>query len=134
MTGTYFLIVLFFTLFIGTLTFPINLDRSSSVSSSDIFREVIGTTVNEDESSDNAVNNTSRSEDSLDGDDSSNSDRTGQEIVTNPPDEEVSIPVADAGQDVTVPGQTLTQLDGSKSYFPSDGVDDVQPSLSYAWT
>ncbi|HET6589781.1 MAG TPA: S8 family serine peptidase [Candidatus Nitrosocosmicus sp.] len=134
MTGTYFLIVVFFTLFIGTLTFPFNLDRFSSVSSSDIFREVIGTTDNEDQSSDDAVNNTSRSEDSLDDADSSNSDRTGQEIVTNPPDEEVSIPVADAGQDVTIPGQTLTQLDGSKSYFPSDGVDDVRPSLSYAWT
>ena len=51
-----------------------------------------------------------------------------------PTESEEGTPVADAGSDVTVPNQTLTRLDGSKSYVPSNNGDDVQPSLNYAWT
>ena len=43
-------------------------------------------------------------------------------------------PVADAGTDITVQSNKLTQLDGSKSYDPNDSGDDVRPSLSFDWT
>ncbi|WP_148686195.1 PKD domain-containing protein [Candidatus Nitrosocosmicus hydrocola] len=44
------------------------------------------------------------------------------------------IPVADAGPDVTVQSQTLTQLDGGNSNGPNTSGDDVSPSLNYDWT
>ncbi|MGE0389591.1 MAG: S8 family serine peptidase, partial [Candidatus Nitrosocosmicus sp.] len=42
--------------------------------------------------------------------------------------------IADAGPDVTVQSQTLTQLDGSNSDDPNASGDDVGPALNYDWT
>ncbi len=43
-------------------------------------------------------------------------------------------PIADAGTDITVQSNVLTQLDGSKSYDPNNYGDDVRPSLNFGWT
>jgi subtilisin family serine protease len=132
--GTSFPIIIFSFLLLGALNFSLTFDTSIAIAWSGFIPEAFGTTNDEDQRSDQDGNQTSRSEAPQDDADSNNFSRTDEAIVVNPSDEEVDTPISDAGPDVTIPSQTLTRLDGSKSYLPNDGGDDVQPSLSYTWT
>ena len=108
------------------------------------FLSVFGTTDQPETDSNGEDNSTSlsipTSEEETPEEDSSeegsNQDTNSEDNSAPPsPPLDYMIPVADAGRDVTVQGQTLIQLDGSNSNNPNtSGGDDVVPSLNYDWT
>ncbi|WP_458743742.1 S8 family peptidase [Candidatus Nitrosocosmicus sp. T] len=68
-----------------------------------------------------------RETDGDEGDNSNSNSSTGS-------DAEINSPIADAGTDIAVQSNVLTQLDGSNSYNPNNYGDDVSPSLNFDWT
>ena len=103
--------------------------NSSTGSDADIIRETDG------DEGDNSNSNSStgsdadiiRETDGDEGDNSNSNSSTGSDAENNSP-------IADAGTDIAVQSNVLTQLDGSNSYNPNNYGDDVSPSLNFDWT
>ena len=106
-----------------------SISNSSTGSDADITRET------DDEESDSSISNSStgsdaditRETDDEESDSSISNSSTGSDAETNSP-------IADAGTDIAVQSNVLTQLDGSKSYNPNNYDDNVSPSLTFDWT
>jgi subtilisin family serine protease len=68
-----------------------------------------------------------RETDVEEGDNSNSNSPSGPNAENNPP-------IADAGTDIAVKSNVLTQLDGINSYNPNNYGDDVSPTLNFDWT
>jgi len=121
------LIILIGSIFLQPYPYSIKSDFQGS-----LFLSAFGTTersVTDGEGEDNSTSSsTPPQEEASDSDSESEDNSTSSSTPT-----EDRIPVADAGPDVTVQSQTLTQLDGSNSNGPNTSGDDVSPSLNYDW-
>ncbi|MGE0389592.1 MAG: REJ domain-containing protein, partial [Candidatus Nitrosocosmicus sp.] len=127
----------------GSVSYPFNTFVKEHGKQGILFLTASGSTDRSETDSDSGDNSTSSStpspEEVSDQDSDSDSDSDSGDNSTSsptPPETppEKRNPIADAGPDVTVQSQTLTQLDGSNSNDPNASGDDVSPPLNYDWT